>query len=117
VSNIGLMGEAAAQVFLSAGETFQMAMRARAEEAKTGRRAGERRNMENQHRQIKGYRELDATEIAAMNEVKELAAKTGELVEKIKASGADIRWASIGATQLQQGFMALTRSIAKPGFF
>jgi hypothetical protein len=40
VREAGLTGEAAAQVFLSAGETFQMAMRARAEEMRTGRRAG-----------------------------------------------------------------------------
>ena len=40
VSEAGLDGEAAAQVFLGAGETFQMAMRARAEEMRTGRRAG-----------------------------------------------------------------------------
>jgi hypothetical protein len=42
VREAGLTGEAAAQVFLGAGETFQMAMRARAEEARTGRRAGAR---------------------------------------------------------------------------
>jgi hypothetical protein len=29
----------------------------------------------------------------------------------------DQRWLAIGATQLQQGFMALTRAIAKPEFF
>lgn len=42
VSEAGLTGEAAAQVYLGAGETFQMAMRARAEEMRTGRRAGAR---------------------------------------------------------------------------
>lgn len=36
----GLTGEAAAQLFLAAGQTFHMAMRARAEEARTGNRAG-----------------------------------------------------------------------------
>lgn len=35
-----LTGEAAAQLYLGAGETFQMAMRARAEEMRSGRRAG-----------------------------------------------------------------------------
>lgn len=40
VSDSTLQGEAAAQLFLAAGETFQMAMRARAEEMRTGRRAG-----------------------------------------------------------------------------
>lgn len=75
--------------------------------------------MENQHRQIKGYRELDQGEINAMNEIKELAATVGALVDKLKDSsiGADQRWVSIGATDLQKGFMALTRSVAKPDFF
>lgn len=40
VQEAGLQGEAAAQVFLAAGVALQMAMRARAEEARTGRRAG-----------------------------------------------------------------------------
>lgn len=41
VQEAGLTGEAAAQLYLGAGETFQMAMRARAEEMRTGRRAGQ----------------------------------------------------------------------------
>jgi hypothetical protein len=40
VRDAELEGEAAAVIFLGAGETFMMAMRARAEEARTGRRAG-----------------------------------------------------------------------------
>ncbi len=39
--------------------------------------------MENQHRLIKGYRELSAEEIALMNESKELAEKVGALVRTI----------------------------------
>lgn len=74
--------------------------------------------MENQHREIKGYRELDASEIAMMNEVKEAGVKLGELVAKLRAhTPNDQRWVSIGATDLQTGLMALTRSIAKPTFF
>lgn len=74
--------------------------------------------MDNQHREIKGYRELNAEEIAAMNEVKEKGAELGELVEKLRANKElDQRWVSIGATELQQGLMALTRAIAKPTFF
>lgn len=42
VREAGLEGEAAAVLYLGAGETFHMAMRARAEEARTGRRAGAR---------------------------------------------------------------------------
>lgn len=83
--------------------------------------------MENQHRQIAGYRELSPIEIELMNEVKARAAEVGALVEKLKthhyAVGGvtnirpDQRWVSIGATHLQEGFMALTRSIAKPTTF
>lgn len=74
--------------------------------------------MENQHREIKGYRELGESEISAMNEVKQKGAELGELVEKMRANkDLDQRWVSIGATELQQGLMALTRAIAKPTFF
>lgn len=74
--------------------------------------------MENQHREIKGYRELNETEIAAMNEVKQKGAELGELVAKLRANKElDQRWVSIGATDLQTGLMALTRSIAQPTFF
>ena len=74
--------------------------------------------MDNQHRQIKGYRELNAEEIAAMNEVKAMGALLGELVARLKAGdGLDQRWIAIGATDLQTGLMALTRAIARPTFF
>lgn len=74
--------------------------------------------MENQHRQIKGYRELSQAEIDLMNEIKTKGAELGELVEKLRAAdGLDQRWVSIGATDFQTGLMALTRSVAKPEFF
>lgn len=74
--------------------------------------------MENQHRKIKGYRELDQFEIDLMNEIKSKGAELGELVEKLRTTaGLDQRWISIGATDLQTGLMALTRGVAQPGFF
>lgn len=74
--------------------------------------------MENQHRKIKGYRELSQTEIDAMNEIKVKGVELGELVEKLRAhEGIDQRWVSIGATDLQTGLMALTRAVARPDFF
>lgn len=74
--------------------------------------------MENQHRKIKGYRELDEIEVALMNMVKEHGVALGELVEKLRATqDLDQRWVSIGATDLQKGLMSLTRAIAKPAFF
>ena len=39
--------------------------------------------MDNQHRKIKGYRELSQAEIDAMNAVKEKAAEVGELVHEL----------------------------------
>lgn len=74
--------------------------------------------MDNQHREIKGYRDLNADEIAAMNNVKSMGEQLGILVQQVRAMPeVDQRWASIGATELQQGLMALTRAIAKPTFF
>ena len=74
--------------------------------------------MENQHRKIKGYRELSQEEIDLMNEIKTKGIELGELVERIRDNpDTDQRWASIGVTDLQTGLMALTRSVAKPTFF
>ena len=74
--------------------------------------------MDNQHRQIKGYRELNAEEIALMNEIKSKGTELGELVSRLRAvPDLDQRWISIGATDLQTGLMALTRGVARPTFF
>lgn len=81
--------------------------------------------MDNQHKKIKGYRDLSQEEIDLMNEGKKLAEKVGEFIEKLnKADFAttsdqapDKRWVSIGSTHLQQGFMAVIRGIAKPTTF
>ena len=74
--------------------------------------------MENQHRQINGYRELSQAEIDAMNEIKAKGAELGELVEKLRGTeGLDQRWVSIGATDFQTGLMALTRAVAQPTLF
>lgn len=87
----------------------------------------EKTMVDNQHKKIKGYRDLTEEEIALMNEVKEKGAELGELIDKLQAmhphgSGDPAineagRWISIGRTHLQQGLMALTRAIAKPNFF
>ncbi len=74
--------------------------------------------MENQHKHITGYRDLSPEEIALMNEVKAKAQEVGALVAKLKESPSiDQRWVNIGNTELQQGFMALTRSVAQPTTF
>ncbi|MBD0905749.1 hypothetical protein HA444_24340 [Klebsiella grimontii] len=81
--------------------------------------------MKDQHTKIKGYRDLSVEEIALMNEGKDLAQKVGEFVEKLEHAEfaknslqlPDKRWLSIGKTDLQKGFMAVIRSIAKPTSF
>jgi hypothetical protein len=74
--------------------------------------------MENQHRQIKGYRELSQEDIDLMNTIKTKGVELGELVAKLRATeGLDQRWVSIGATDMQTGLMALTRGVAQPTFF
>ena len=97
--------------------------------------------MENQHQKINSYRELTQEDIDLMNEIKTHAERTRELVEKVALIERDRprrvmdfqghsaaalagqeaheanRWISIGRTSLQQGFMALTRAVAKPGTF
>jgi hypothetical protein len=74
--------------------------------------------MENQHRSIKGYRELSESEISLMNEVKQLGEELGGLIATLKQMPEiDQRWVSIGQTDLQEGIMALVRSIAQPTTF
>lgn len=82
--------------------------------------------MDNQHQHIKGYRDLTQQEIDLMNEGKALAEQVGAFTEKVKQLASpnaqagisiDGRWLSIGVTHLQQGFMAVIRSIARPTTF
>ena len=71
-----------------------------------------------QHKLIKGYRDLTLDEIAIMNDIKTKGAELGELVARLsQMEDSDKRWVAIGKTDLQTGLMALTRSIAKPTFF
>lgn len=75
--------------------------------------------MENQHRQIMGYRELSQTEIDAMNDVKALGVKVGEMVELLggRPDVFDPRWVAVAKTDLQKGFMAAVRAITQPTTF
>jgi hypothetical protein len=93
--------------------------------------------MENQHRKIKGYRELSAEEIDLMNRIKakglelmalqlEVARRVAEQVHEANAqphmeaeaerlnAAEPRRWASIAKTDIQTGVMALVRAIAQP---
>jgi hypothetical protein len=74
--------------------------------------------MDNQHKLIKGYRDLSEEEIRAMNEVKAQGEALGTLVDKLKANASlDQRWVEIAQDHLQQGIMAAVRSIAQPTTF
>lgn len=78
---------------------------------------------------ITGYRQLTEAEVALMNEGKALAEQCGAYIAKLRTftqevavannSGPvlDQRWISIGATDLQRGFMAVIRGIAQPTTF
>ena len=67
---------------------------------------------------IKGYRQLTEEDAKWMNEIKEQAENIGNLVQRLKNQpNFDQRWVAIGVTNLQQGFMALTRGVAQPTTF
>lgn len=82
---------------------------------------------------VTGYRQLSEAEVALMNEGKALAEQCGAYIEKLRKHPAtspnlmpaiigdkpslDQRWVSIGATDLQRGFMAVIRGIAQPTTF
>lgn len=74
--------------------------------------------MDNQHKQIKGYRDLSQYEIDMMNEGKEIAEKVGEWIAKLQVNQShDQRCVAIGKTELQTGFMWAIRGIAQPTSF
>ena len=76
--------------------------------------------MDNQHKLIKGYRDLSQDEIDAMNEIKEMGNRLGALCDNLNSAAlptTDGRWVAIGKTQLQQGIMALVRAVARPESF
>ena len=74
--------------------------------------------MENQHKQIKGYRDLTQEEISLMNEGKDLAEKCKDYLTKVDAlAETDKRCSALAKTNLQQGFMWAVRSVARPESF
>ena len=79
---------------------------------------------------ITGYRQLSEAEVALMNEGKALAEQCGAYIAKLRTHAdvtrktdvgltppLDQRWISIGATDIQTGFMAVIRGIAQPSTF
>ncbi|MFM0243804.1 Acb2/Tad1 domain-containing protein [Paraburkholderia sediminicola] len=99
--------------------------------------------MDNQHKKIKGYRDLSQADIDLMNRIKAHAEETRALVEAVREvvtpvlpliksmpgepgelvegcaiyAGHDAgpwRWICLADDHLQQGYMALTRAVAQP---
>jgi hypothetical protein len=71
--------------------------------------------VDNQHKQIKGCRDLSQEEIDLMNKIKEVELEVGALWRLVNGlDSTDKRWAAIAKTDLQTGFMALVRSVANP---
>ena len=74
--------------------------------------------MKDQHKMIKGYRDLTQAEIDAMNAIKGEGERLRLLIEEMRENEKlDQRWISIAETHLQQGIMAAVRSVAKPDSF
>jgi len=74
--------------------------------------------MENQHRQIQGYRELSQREIDLMNEIKAEGEKLQLLLKNLERNPSlDQRAVSIARTNLQTGLMWAVRSVAQPESF
>ena len=64
------------------------------------------------------YPKLSIHELETINFVKLIGIEIGGMCDKIeKMHDIDKRWLAIGKTNLQQGLMAITRSIAKPETF
>lgn len=67
---------------------------------------------------ITGYRTLTQAEVDLMNDIKAYGQQLEHLCNKVmNIADVDPRWAAIGRTNLQQGLMALTRSVARPTTF
>ena len=90
--------------------------------------------MDNQHRRIRGYRELTQLEIDLINRVKEQGCALDDLCEELAehirqqfaAEGPEAArlvdanpemWLYKGSASLQEGLMFLTRAVAQPTFF
>lgn len=71
--------------------------------------------MDNQHKLVKGYRDLSQSEIDAMNSIKLAEQDIGQLWQQIgKIPGVDGRMLNIAKTELQQAFSWFVRAVAQP---
>ena len=72
--------------------------------------------MDNQHREIPGYRELNADEIGVIQDVKAMESRVADFWRHIRdyPPGADLRFIALARTHLEEGFSYLVKAIAKP---
>lgn len=64
---------------------------------------------------LRGYRVLSDEQKAAVDEIKRLEAKAGELWDRIKAMpGTDPRALAVARTELQTAFMWFVRGLTRP---
>lgn len=71
--------------------------------------------MDNQHRKIDGYRELDQDTIDAMNAVKNQERDFLALLDiHMEDNGADPRWTAIAKTAIEKAAMFAGRAVARP---
>lgn len=91
--------------------------------------------MDNQHRKIRGYRELTQDEVNLMNEVKSLGPQMEAIISKVLSHVNDqynngdedeierledanpSHWVLSASQKFQEGLMALVRAVAQPDTF
>jgi len=74
--------------------------------------------VDNQHKKIKGYRDLSEAEIQMMNEIKEREADLKMLLDRV-GEAEDMpsdskRWLALARTNLETGFMYAVKAVARP---
>lgn len=85
---------------------------------------------ENQHRLIKGYRDLTIEEIDLMNRIKSIGSDLEKIIEEVEHRNLIVgnrseldeiaepsMWTHQAKINLKIGLMALTRAVAKPTSF
>jgi hypothetical protein len=72
--------------------------------------------VDNQHRQIPGYRELDQTEVDLIAAIKTRERALAEYWQQVKQQcpDADSRDIRMARTHFEDGFSRLVRAVAKP---
>lgn len=87
--------------------------------------------MDNQHKLISGYRDLDQKDIDMINQIKIHEVKTLALIKevenylgersivspeikKFQTDAGCFRWLALARTNLEQGFMCFVRAVAQP---